>query len=282
MPPPLEAETNVDRYRHLLLTNDAVLYEDDLLQVGLKGEYHGHEGVLSVFFGNKGASPLQHFTTEYVVKEEHALHLTRSTLSEMIETHDQVVQRVGVACYEPFVSPPTLRVQFLTADASPRALELRFPVVLTKFCSARELTQPEFFRIWKSQGFILNEVTSVVNLAPRLKGASVQVARSLAFGDALRLHHGFDSNPDNFVLATDFRGRRTGETSVARGPSAEDDHLALVRVEVGEGRFKGKARISIRASERLLARALCECIEVQLTLPMQKLGSAAQQPGASV
>lgn len=150
------------------------------------------------------------------------------------------------------------------ADAGPRAMELRVPVVLTKFCAAHELSQSEFFSIWKSQSFVLNEVTRVVGLAPRLKGGLVQVARSLVFGDALRLHHGFDSNPDNFVLATSFREKRTGETPMALGPSTAHENLALVRVEVGAGRFKGKARISVRAGENLLATALCDCIAVQL------------------
>ena len=40
--------------------------------------------------------------------------------------------------------------------------------------------------------------------------------------------------------------------------------LSLVRVEIGAGRFTGKARIAVRSNDHLVARGLCECILMRI------------------
>lgn len=265
-----EGDTNSDRFRRLCLLNDAVLYEDELLQVGLKAEYNGAEGQLAVFFGNKGNSSLQSFTAQYFVREEHALRLTASPLSQQLEADKQVVQRIQVNLLEPFAEAPWLRLQFLLPDASPRRVQIKLPVVLTKFMVGRELSQQDFFRYWRLQHFVLNEVTSIVHLSAHLRGPLLQIARSIVFGGALRLHHSVDSNPDNFVLVS-----QLAEPSAAQGRSSEvlslgDDNeggLSLIRVEVGSGRFTGKSRIVVRSSNHIVAKALLDCLVTQLGEP---------------
>lgn len=257
--PPLEAETNADRFRHLCLTNDAVLYEDDMLQIGLKTEYRGLEGQLAVYYGNKGSAALQAFNIHFSGSsvDEGTLRLTSSSLPQQLEAHDQVVQRLSVTCAQPFVEPPLMRIQYLLPDACPRRVQVKFPVVITKFMQGLELKQDEFFHHWRSQRFVLNEVTSVVNLATRLRTALVHVQRSVIFGGALRLHYGFDPSPDNFVLVS----------QLADQGGDRESGVSLIRVEVGRGRFDGKARIVVRASDHALARSLCEAIVLQLTAP---------------
>lgn len=269
---PLDAETNTDRFKQLCLVNDAVLYEDELLQVGIKAEYTGREGHLAVFFGNKGHAALHAFTAQYFVKEENALRLSASPLNQQLEADKQVVQRLSVTMLEAFAHPPWLRVQFLLPDTSPRKIQVKLPIVLTKFMVGREMTMQDFFQTWRQQHFVLNEASSIVHLASRLRAALVQVARSIVFGGALRMHHNVDTNPENFVLVGQFAepGRPAGDFDGGRGRDAFDlgrdldSGLALVRVEVGSGRFAGKARVVVRSSDGTVARALCEGIVGQL------------------
>uniref|UniRef100_A0A7S4R4C1 Clathrin adaptor alpha/beta/gamma-adaptin appendage Ig-like subdomain domain-containing protein n=1 Tax=Alexandrium monilatum TaxID=311494 RepID=A0A7S4R4C1_9DINO len=268
LPPPIESDTNADRFRRLCILNDAVLYEDELLQIGVKAEYNGREGQFAVFFGNKGSAALQAFTVQYFVREEQLLKLSASPLNQQLDADKQVVQRVSATCVEPFVQPVWLRVQFLLPDTSPRRIQVRFPLVVTKFMVGCELSPAEFFRNWRQQNFVLNEVTAIVHLAARLRGQLVYVARSIVFGGALRLHHGVDTNPDNFVLVARLADA-PGDSSKgadALGPDP-DRGLSLVRVEVGTGRFTGKARVVVRSSNHVLARALCDCILLQLAEP---------------
>mmetsp|Transcript_5644 Transcript_5644/g.15885 ORF Transcript_5644/g.15885 Transcript_5644/m.15885 type:complete len:633 (-) Transcript_5644:86-1984(-) len=273
---PLDAETNAERFGRLCLLNDAVLYEDEILQVGVKAEYAGREGQIAVFFGNKGSAALHAFTAQYFVKEEQALRLNASPLSQQLDGDKQIVQRVSVMMQEPFAEPPWLRIQFLLPDTSPRRIQMKFPIVLTKFFVGREMTAGEFFQVWRQQHFVMNEVNCIVHLAARFRGALVHVARSIVFGGALRMHHGIDSNPDNFVLVGQLvdgsrsvgvseLDRSFGEASTLTGDRQRG--LSLCRVEVGSGRFAGKARVVVRSSDHTVARALCDGIVAQLAEP---------------
>jgi len=273
---PLDAETNADRLRRLCQINDAILYEDDLLQIGIKATYTGMEGQLHVFFGNKSSASLQSFTVQYFVREEHALRLSASPMSQSLEADKQVVQRVTVACLEPFTEPPWMRIQFLLPDTTPRRIQLKFPVVLTKFMVGRDMSAQDFFTRWRQQHFVLNEVSSIVHIAARLRGALVHVARSIIFGGNLRMHHGIDNNPDNFVLVGQLCEQPGGSNEQQSSDRSWDvfglggDHehgLSLVRVEVGNGRFTGKARVVVRSSNHTVAQALCNAVATQLAEP---------------
>eukprot|EP00932_Pfiesteria_piscicida_P017268 SRR837773.4155.p1 GENE.SRR837773.4155~~SRR837773.4155.p1 ORF type:complete len:335 (-),score=88.53 SRR837773.4155:15-899(-) len=272
-PMPLDAETNADRFRRLCLVNDAVLYEDELLQIGVKAEYVGREGQMAVYFGNKGGAPLHAFTVQYFVKEEKALRLSASPLNQQLDADRQVVQRVTAVMQEPFAEPPVLRIQFLLPDTSPRTVQLKLPIVLTKFMVGRDMAPQDFFQSWRQQHFVLNEATSIVHLASRFRGSLVHIARSIVFGGGLRMHHGVDSNPDNFVLVgqlcdhgrpatMDFENERS-QSAFGLGVDRESG-LSLVRVEVGSGRFVGKARVVVRSSDHVVARAICDGIVGQL------------------
>lgn len=296
LPPHFEPDTNAARFRRLCLLNDAVLYEDDLLQVGIKMEFSGRDGQAAVYLGNKGSAALQAFTVQYYVKEDRALRLSASPMSQQLGADEQVVQRVGIALLEPFVEPPQLRVQFLLPDASPRRIHMQFPVVLTKFMVGRELSPTDFFRFWRQQHFVLNEVTGIVHLAARFQGVLAHIARCLIFGGALRFHHGIDNNPDNFVLVGQLPEPGAGAHHAGMGagaagaldpdrgrggnyagyPDSELHHrpdavgadrdyaLALVRVEVGSGRYSGKARVVVRSSVHAVARSICDGVIAQL------------------
>jgi len=287
---PVEPEINAERFRRLCLLNDAVLYEDDMLQIGVKSEFHACEGQLAVFYGNKGNAALQAFTAQYFVREENALRLTASPSSQQLDSDKQVVQRVTAVCLEPFAEPVWLRVQFLLPDTSPRRIQLRFPVVLSKFMVGRELSTTDFFRHWRQQNFVLNETMSVVHLAGRLRGQLAQIAKSVVLGGVLRLHHKVDDNPDNFVLVSQLSepvspaSGQGGQGFNSRGSDRFDDRaggghdassfglgggdaetsLSLIRVEVGSGRFAGKVRIVVRSGHPTAARALCDCLVLQL------------------
>jgi len=254
-----------------------------------------------VFYGNKGNAALQAFTAQYFVREESALRLTASPLSQQLDSDKQIVQRITATCLEPFAEPVWLRVQFLLPDTSPRRIQLRFPIILSKFMVGRELSTADFFRHWRQQNFVLNETMSVVHLAGRLRGQLAQIAKSVVLGGALRLHHKVDDNPDNFVLVSqlsepfssasgggqgfnlgsdrfdDRAGGGHDASSFGLGGGDAETSLSLIRIEVGSGRFAGKVRIVVRSGHPTVARALCDCLVLQLAE-----GSSPQSGEAAV
>ncbi|CAK0893064.1 unnamed protein product [Prorocentrum cordatum] len=170
-------DTNSEKYRSLCLVNDAVLYEDRLLQIGVKAEYSGSEGRLAVYFANKGATALQAFGVQYIVNDPNSLRLDAAPVSQQLNAGQQVVQMVSVVCLGPFCEPPWLRLRYILADASPWRGQMRFPIVLPKFMTGLELTPSQFFADWRRQDFALSESTGLVVLSGRLQGSPLQIAR---------------------------------------------------------------------------------------------------------
>jgi len=263
---------HTERFKHLLVVNDSVLLEDEILQIGMKSDYQGCDGELAIYFGNKSTSPLQGFSVMFLVKDETALRLTAAPIQPQLEPHDQIVQRLTASCFEPFTEPPIMRIQFLLPDASPRRIQIRLPVVLTKFMHGREVDQREFFNTWRLQHFVVNEVTNMVNICPRLAAHPIHIARSLLFGGALRLHHGFDKDDQNFVLVGQLHERphalhRADVEEAGLGKIEQRElGLTLVRIELGVGRFKGKARIVVRSSHRTVGAVLTNLITTVLAV----------------
>lgn len=243
--------SNSDKYRCLCLTNDAVLYEDRLLQIGVKAEYSGSEGHLAVYFANKGATALQAFSVQYIINDPNSLRLEAAPVNQQLNAGQQVCQMVSVACLGPFCEPPWLRLQYILADASPWRGQMRFPIVLPKFMTGLELTPSQFFADWRRQDFALSESTGLVVLSAGLQGNLLQIARLLTFGGALRLHRGVDPSPDGLVL-------------VGQLAAQEAADVVLLRVEIGSGRFAGKARVSARSAGATAARAVRDAVVSQL------------------
>lgn len=257
--PAAPAGNNAERLQRLCLLNDAILYEDEVLQIGIKAEYSGRGGQIAVFFGNKSAGPLQNFTVQYLVPEETALRLGAPPLNQQVGAGKQVFQRITVALLDPFLEMPWLRVSFLLPDSSPRRVQTRLPVTLTKFMTGRELSAQEFFGLWRRSSFALGEASSTAQLAARLRGVPLaHVARCAALGGALRLHHDIDASPCDLVFVAQIADRAMA------GDGADAEDLCLVRIEVGSGRHAGRARVAVRSTSRTAARAVCDAVLGQL------------------
>eukprot|EP00922_Rhytidocystis_sp_ex-Travisia-forbesii_P035569 GHVS01052799.1.p1 GENE.GHVS01052799.1~~GHVS01052799.1.p1 ORF type:complete len:616 (+),score=157.35 GHVS01052799.1:144-1991(+) len=257
--PSEEEERQMNRFRHLVQFDDNVLYEDDTIQIGLKAQYSSLSARLLLFTGNKGRGVLQNVAIQLLSPPSSALSLLPSPTPSLIAPAQQVVQQLAVACSGPFDEPPVMRLQFLLPDNSPRVLQLRLPVVVSKFMESCELTVDQFMKLWTNEFFVLKEVSSVCNLNPRLVSHLVDIARCAQLGSALEMNHKVDPNPQNLVLMGQFP------------PSNSDRDMpvsvVLVRLEVGTGRYLGKARLAVRSDSHVLARAIRNLIVNQIGLP---------------
>eukprot|EP00929_Paragymnodinium_shiwhaense_P057017 TRINITY_DN28536_c0_g1_i1.p1 TRINITY_DN28536_c0_g1~~TRINITY_DN28536_c0_g1_i1.p1 ORF type:complete len:652 (-),score=189.54 TRINITY_DN28536_c0_g1_i1:118-2073(-) len=263
-------DTNSERFRRLCSINDAILHEDESLQIGVKAQYVGNEAQVAVYFGNKANAPLSAFSVQYMVREQDALRLTAAPVPQTLQADTQIIQRLSVTLREPFVEAPWLRIQYLLPDASPRRHQIRFPVVLSKFMVGRDLSSSDFFSYWRQQNFVLNEATSVVHLDTGYRRMSALVGKTVVLGGSLRLQHGIDSNPDNFVLVGQLvdqqlappggQGHRDNGYYPTASPPSGDRGLVLLRVEIGTGKFEGKARVVARSADAKVAKAICETV----------------------
>lgn len=255
--PTLSTPAVSHKFLHLCTANDGVLFEDDIIQIGIKAKFTGlGEGVLGVYYGNKTSGILQNLQTKFTDIPLN-LHLTSSPVPTQLGPKSQLCQRVSTQISGPFTAPPKLTVSFLLPDNTPRLIPLRIPVTIAKFMQGKsEMSSEEFFSNWRQQLFLLNESSAVVNVIMNL----AQIARVATLGTALSLHHQIDEQPDNLVLVGQFPSDSVDGIRCATIPEA----LALVRIEVGTGQFAGKARIAVRSNDPTVANALKDCLVEQL------------------
>lgn len=61
--------------------DDTILYEDEVLQIGLKSDYDDMRGELRLFFGNKSSKiGFRNFQADYFVKETNQLSVMPSSI----------------------------------------------------------------------------------------------------------------------------------------------------------------------------------------------------------
>ncbi|KDE08669.1 hypothetical protein MVLG_01128 [Microbotryum lychnidis-dioicae p1A1 Lamole] len=185
----------------LLYNPDGVLYEDTQLQIGVKTEYHGHQGRIAIFFGNKLSVALESLTATFDVEDEDALEIKLpSIVPSHLSASTQVQQLVLVEGKSIFSTPPLLRISYLAG--SHQELVLRLPAFLTKFIEPVQLSSDAFFERWKQIGGAPREQQKIFPIVI-LEGGRVDVAkqRKVVGGIRMGLLNGVDPNPNNLVAA---------------------------------------------------------------------------------
>ena len=200
--PPITHGANVDRwYEKLCYAREGVLYEDVQIQMGIKSEYHGHEGRLAVFIGNKMSAPLTSFTATLHVQDTDALSVSFLKMPpSTIASRTQVQQLLTVECKKMFNQSPLLSVSFLAG--AHQSVTVRLPVVTTKFFEPVKLGPSDFFERWKIIGGPPREAQLVFPISLDSSG-QVDTARNKAVvaGHSFDILEEVDPNPLNLVGA---------------------------------------------------------------------------------
>lgn len=145
-------------FSNLCTSPSGVLFENALLQVGVKQEYVGAQGRISVFFGNLSESPLHHFRA--VIEDVDHLKMQKQGTQGLLDENDtggctvavktQAKLLLLVEVTAPFDDAPAMRVTFETADGEVHEYPLRLPIVATCFMEPVTLEPAAFMQRWKS------------------------------------------------------------------------------------------------------------------------------------
>ncbi|KAG7153994.1 AP-2 complex subunit alpha-like [Homarus americanus] len=106
-----------DNIKKFVCKNNGVLYENDIIQIGIKSEFRQNLGRVGVFYGNKTSMPLQ--------------------------------QLVNCECVEDFNGLPDLSVSFTYGNV-PQRLALHLPLSCNKFFEPTDMNGESFFARWKN------------------------------------------------------------------------------------------------------------------------------------
>jgi hypothetical protein len=92
-------------------SDSGVLYENPVLQIGVKCEYHNRIGRVALFYGNRGAAPLTNVTSRVTHSAAPgALSFKYQPVAASVNPGVQEQQTISVECHSPFVEPPVLEV----------------------------------------------------------------------------------------------------------------------------------------------------------------------------
>uniref|UniRef100_A0A8B9HT50 Clathrin adaptor alpha/beta/gamma-adaptin appendage Ig-like subdomain domain-containing protein n=1 Tax=Astyanax mexicanus TaxID=7994 RepID=A0A8B9HT50_ASTMX len=175
--------------------NNGVLFESQLLQIGLKSEFRQNLGRMYIFYGNKTSTQFLNFSSSVVYQKSTGCLLTSA--DPVLDGGAQLQQILNIECISDFVEAPVLNIQF-RYGGSTQNISVRLPVTLNKFFQPTEMTSQDFFQRWKQLSAPQQEVQKIFK-AKHSMDTEITKAKIIGFGTALL--DGVDPNPSNFVGA---------------------------------------------------------------------------------
>ncbi|XP_071345851.1 AP-2 complex subunit alpha-2 isoform X1 [Trachinotus anak] len=192
-------DVSEENFSRFVCKNNGVIFENQLLQIGLKSEYRQNLGRIYVFYGNKTSTQFLSFSSSVTSPDslKTQLNVHAKTVDPIIEGGAQVQQILNIECVSDFTDAPVLNVQFRYGGTL-QNIAVKLPVMLNKFFQPTEMTSQDFFQRWKQLGAPQQEVQKIFK-AQHPMDTDVTKAKILGFGVALLDQ--VDPNPENFVGA---------------------------------------------------------------------------------
>ncbi|KAL7545333.1 hypothetical protein ACHAWF_008686 [Thalassiosira exigua] len=260
-------------FSNLCTSPSGVLFENSLLQIGVKHEYVGAQGRISVFFGNLHSSPLHNFKVKVDQPEHLRMQMqgTQDLLDDgeydsvgcTVATKTQAKLLILVEVTAPFDDAPSMRITFETEEGERHDYPLRLPLVATCFMEPVNLDPGAFMQRWKSLEGPDRECQEVLKLPPSsgidepyMERVSKIIVDGLKFGRC----QGVDPTPWTVSGAATFR---TG----AKDANGNNINVGcLVRVEANP---KANAfRVTTRTLHPLCSKAIKNVSLVGIKLAM--------------
>ncbi|XP_041673253.1 AP-2 complex subunit alpha-2 isoform X2 [Cheilinus undulatus] len=240
------AAVNDDGFLRFVCKNNGVLFENQLLQIGIKSEYRQNLGRMYLFYGNKTSVQFASFTTTVSCPGElqSQLNVQSKPVEPLVEGGAQIQQVLNIECLSDFSEAPLLNIKFRYGGAL-QNLTLKLPVTINKFFQPTEMNSQDFFQRWKQLSQPQQEAQKIFK-ANHSMDTEVLKAKLLGLGSALL--DNVDPNPENYVCAgvIQTKGQQVG---------------CLLRLE--PNKQAQMYRLTLRCSKDSVSRRLCELLAEQ-------------------
>ncbi|XP_053304587.1 AP-2 complex subunit alpha-2 isoform X2 [Spea bombifrons] len=240
---PTDTEDNFPRF---ICKNNGVLFENQLLQIGLKCEFRQNLGRMFIFYGNKVSAQFQNFTPTLICSDElnGNLNLQSKPVEPTVDGGAQVQQVVNIECVQEFADVPVLNIQFRYGGTL-QNFSVKLPITLNKFFQPTEMNAQEFFQRWKQLSSPNQEVQNIFK-AKHPMDTEITKAKLIGFGPALL--ENVDPNPSNFVAA-----------GIIQTKSRQVGCLLRLEPNVQAQMY----RLTIRTSKEEVSQRLCDLLSEQ-------------------
>ncbi|KAL7992096.1 hypothetical protein Chor_016352, partial [Crotalus horridus] len=251
--------------------NNGVLFENQLLQIGLKSEFRQNLGRMFIFYGNKTSTPFLNFVPTLICSDDlqsnillfslckvqqknnrkqscflnlSRLNLQTKPVDPTVEGGAQVQQIVNIECISDFMEAPALNIQFRYGGTL-QNISVKLPITLNKFFQPTEMAANDFFQRWKQLSNPQQEVQNIFK-ANHPMDAEITKAKIIGFGTALLEE--VDPNPANFVGA-----------GIIYTKSIQIGCLMRLEPNLQAEMY----RLTLRTSKETVSRRLCELLSEQ-------------------
>ncbi|XP_058013573.1 AP-2 complex subunit alpha-2 [Ahaetulla prasina] len=235
-----------DNFARFVCKNNGVLYENQLLQIGLKSEFRQNLGRMFIFYGNKTSTPFLNFVPTLICSDDlqSSLNLQTKPVDPTVEGGAQMQQIVNIECISDFMEAPALNIQFRYGGTL-QNISVKLPITLNKFFQPTEMAANDFFQRWKQLSNPQQEVQNIFK-ANHPMDAEITKAKIIGFGTALLEE--VDPNPANFVGA-----------GIIHTKSIQIGCLMRLEPNLQAEMY----RLTLRTSKETVSRRLCELLSEQ-------------------
>ncbi|XP_069057023.1 AP-2 complex subunit alpha-1 isoform X1 [Pleurodeles waltl] len=235
-----------DLLNKFVCKNNGVLFENQLLQIGVKSEFRQNLGRMYLFYGNKTSVQFQSFipTVSYPGNLQNHLNIQTKPVDPTVEGGAQVQQVLNIECLSDFNEVPLMNIKFRYGGTL-QNITLKLPITVNKFFQATEMPSQDFFQRWKQLSLPQQEAQKIFK-ANHPMDPEVTKAKLLGFGSALL--EKVDPNPDNYVGA-----------GIIQTKSIQVGCLLRLEPNIQAQMY----RLTLRTSKEAVSKHLCEVLAKQ-------------------
>ncbi|XP_048401017.1 AP-2 complex subunit alpha-2-like [Stegostoma tigrinum] len=235
-----------DSFGRFICKNNGVLFENLLLQIGLKSDFRQNLGRMYIFYGNKTLTKFVDFTSVIIYPGNLSakLNVQLKPVSPTLEGGAQIQQMLNIECISDFVEVPILGIHF-RHDGVLQNISVKLPITVNKFLQPTDMSSEDFFRRWKQLNSPQQEVQQIFKAKYPID-PDVTKAKLLGFG--LALLDGVDPNGANFV-----------GTGIIHTRSIQVGCLLRLEPNTQAQMY----RLTLRASKESVSKMLCELLSEQ-------------------
>jgi len=233
-----------DNIKKFYCKNNGVLYENDIIQIGVKTECRSNLARLALFYGNKTNHPFLNFQPGVTCSPalSLALLLQVKQVDSTVEAGAQFQQMVNVECVNDFIEQPDMNINFYY-HGNPTTITCKLPISINKFIEPTEMTSEMFFSRWKNLSIPSQECQKIFKTAGGMDNFDGVKTKLIGYG--FQLLENIDPNPDNFVCA-----------GIIHTRSAQIG--CLLRLE--PNKQAQMFRLTVRTSKDTVSQHICEVL----------------------
>ncbi|KYM87176.1 PREDICTED: AP-2 complex subunit alpha [Atta cephalotes] len=224
--------------------NNGVLFENDLIQIGVKSEFRQNLGRVGLFYGNKTQYALHSFQPQLSWTDENQAKLAVQVkpVDPILEAGAQIQQMINAECIDDYNDSPSMIISFIYNNV-PQKITMKLPLTINKFFEPTEMNGESFFARWKNLGGANQQRSQKIFKAQQPMDLTQVRTKLQGFG--MQLLDGIDPNPDNFVCAgiVHMRAQQVG---------------CLLRLE--PNKQAQMFRLTVRSSKESMSVEICDLL----------------------